>query len=226
MWIPKAEAAYFHVGEETRYVPSEAWTSTFVGHDDNFGSNYCIPRLYITAAQAQYVVSLYRDQVQYSGVEAETIAVNVLYSIRKSILPSTIPWLRRVQQAIDDQEVVLRTISVTRSEYIRHLKELVDWEFSQEDAGVCDSLASSLPDHLWMVELSLPELFPANLRKVGEILLNATVEPIPGTEASVYILARLPSSYIVGAGLDSDGTPNFTVGPSDLTSHTPVYSRN
>ena len=38
MWVPNAEPAYFHVGEETRYVPSESWVSTFVGHDDNFGS--------------------------------------------------------------------------------------------------------------------------------------------------------------------------------------------
>jgi len=45
-WVPNAEVAYFHVGEDTRYVPSEAWVSSFIGHDDNFGSNFCVPRLY------------------------------------------------------------------------------------------------------------------------------------------------------------------------------------
>ena len=42
-WAPAADKSYFKVGEKLKYVPSEYWTSSFLGHDDNFGPNYCVP---------------------------------------------------------------------------------------------------------------------------------------------------------------------------------------
>jgi hypothetical protein len=222
-WVPNADAAYFRIGEETRYIPSESWVSTFIGHDDNFGSNYAIPRLYITAEQAQYVLSLYPRFVRYSGVEAEALAVNMLYSVRKLIIPTDLPWHRRAMEAIDRQNVVLRPVAMLRENYIEHLREAEDWQGRKESNEVCEGLANSLPEHLWLVELSVPELFPANLRKIGEILLNAGDELNPGDEARAFILARLPGSYIIQAGTDESGTPQFNLGPSDLKSHTALY---
>jgi hypothetical protein len=90
---------------------------------------------------------------------------------------------------------------------------------------VYEGLATSLPDNLWMIELSVPELFPANLHKIGEILLNAAKEPIPNEEVQNFILARLPGGYILQAGTDETGTPKFTLGPSDIKSHTLLYSK-
>jgi len=49
-WVPNADISYFRIGEGVGYVPSESWTSSFIGHDDNFGPNFCIPRLYIGKA--------------------------------------------------------------------------------------------------------------------------------------------------------------------------------
>ena len=224
-WVPNAETAYFHVGDETKYIPSESWVSTFIGHDDNFGSNYCVSRLYITPEQAQYVVSLYQPNVRYGGVEAEAIAVNILYSVRKNMIPIDLPWHRRALDAIDNQRVVLRPLSVSKDEYVAHLRAAEDWQFAKESPEVCDGLASSLPDHLWMIELSIPELFPANLRKIGEILLNASSEPIPDNEIGNFILARIPADYILQAGTDDDGTPKFTLGPSTIKSHTSLFSK-
>ncbi len=224
LWVPNADSAYFHVGEETRYIPSESWLSSFVGHDDNFGSNYCIPRLYVTPEQAQYVVSLYRKSTCFSGVEAEAIAVNFLYSVRKSIVPSGNPWLRRFMRYVEAQQVVLRAVALTRAEYLKHLRAAEDWEGQREAAQTCQGMEAFLPEHLWMVEVSLPELFPANLRKLGEILLNASEMPAPDQDLSTYILARLPGRYFIFDGTISDGTPRFTIGPSSLTSHTALFS--
>src|SRR6185437_3386454 len=39
-WIPRAAFSYFILGQSTRYVPSESWVSTYIIHDDNWGSNY------------------------------------------------------------------------------------------------------------------------------------------------------------------------------------------
>jgi hypothetical protein len=222
-WVPNADATYFPIGEETRYIPSESWVSTFIGHDDNFGSNYAIPRLYVTADQAQYVLSLYPPFVRYSGVEAEALAVNMLYSVRKRIMPTDLPWHRRAMDAIGRQNVVLRPLAMLREDYVAHLSEAEDWQGNKESNEICEGLANSLPEHLWLVELSVPELFPANLRKIGEILLNAASEPNPEDEARVFILARLPGSYIIQAGTAEDGTPKFNLGPSNLKSHTALY---
>ena len=55
-WAPEADIAYFQVGRKLRYIPSENWTSSFLGHDDNFGPNFCVPRLYIQPKEVDYVV--------------------------------------------------------------------------------------------------------------------------------------------------------------------------
>lgn len=223
-WVPNAEATYFQIGDETKYIPSESWVSNFVGHDDNFGSNYAIPRVYITPEQAQYVASLYPRPVQYGGVEAEALAVNMLYSVRRKIIPSDLRWHRRAFTAINDQNIVLRPIVISREKYIRHLRDSVDWQQNRESNEVCDGLQTSLPDHLWLVELSVPELFSANLRKLGEILLDASIGLNSDDESRRFILARLPGSYIVQAGADNDGTPKFKFGPSEIKSHTALYT--
>jgi hypothetical protein len=221
-WVPNAESAYFHIGDETRYIPSESWVSTFLAHDDNFGSNYAIPRLYVTQDQAQYVCSLYPKFFRYGGVEAEALAVNMLYSVRKKMIPKDLPWHRRALEAIDEQKVVLRPIGLSKGEYLDHLRQVEDWQGHKEADNICDGWAKLLPDHLWLVELSVPELFPANLRKFGEILLNASIELDPADEARPFIFVRLPATYIAQERTPTNES-TFRVGESAIQSHTPLY---
>jgi hypothetical protein len=46
-WVPSAELSYFKVGPATKYIPSESWLNMYLIHDDNWGSNYCVPRQYL-----------------------------------------------------------------------------------------------------------------------------------------------------------------------------------
>lgn len=64
-WAPDADVAYFRIGEGVGYVPSESWTSSFLGHDDNFGPNFCIPRLYIGNDKVDYVVEIFKLGILY-----------------------------------------------------------------------------------------------------------------------------------------------------------------
>lgn len=80
-WAPDADVAYFRIGEEVGYVPSESWTSSFLAHDDNFGPNFCIPRLYIENEKVDYVVEIFKPGVAYGGVQAEALALHILYSL-------------------------------------------------------------------------------------------------------------------------------------------------
>lgn len=222
-WVPRAEAAYFHIGENTRYLPSESWVSSFIGHDDNFASNFCVPRLYIPPGQADYVAELFPSECVYSGTLAEAVAVDYLYSVLPELAGSPLPWLRRLVAYVQGQEVVLRAISVTADEYVRHWKRLRDWEGQAEDEALCDALEPYLPERLWMVEISVPELFPANLHKVGEIVLDAVQGMSTERDFRLFVFARVPGRLLLVRELSPDGTPSFASVPSSLQSHTPLY---
>jgi hypothetical protein len=79
-----------------------------------------------------------------------------------------------------------------------------------------------MPAMLWAVEISTPQLFPANERKLGEIVLDATQTLNMEDDSSlnkVFLLARLPGLYLLGGNINDD-IPQFTPVPSQLQSHT------
>ncbi len=79
-----------------------------------------------------------------------------------------------------------------------------------------------MPQFVWVVKISTPQLFPANERKLGEIVLDATQELDTQNESSinnVFIFARLPGTYLSGGEVSNEDT-HFTPVPSQLTSHT------
>jgi hypothetical protein len=227
-WAPEADVAYFRVGEKLGYVPSENWTSSFLGHDDNLGPNFCIPRLYIAPEKVDYVVELLKPGIMFGGAQAEALSLQFLYSVLNQlnqIAHSSNAWLERLAHYSHPniQRVVLRAIAVDRDTYIHHLKDERDWDgHSEPKGGVPDVLRRLLPKHLWIVEISIPQLFPANERKLGEIVLNGGVrlDPIKSS-SSPFLLARLPGLYF----FESPGKSKkqrFLVLQSDLASHLPV----
>jgi hypothetical protein len=222
-WVPHAEAAYFHVGENTRYLPSQAWSSSFIGHDDNFGSNFCVPRLYISPDQADYVAELLLDGCVYSGTIAEVVAVDYLYSILPELSWALLPWLRRLIEYVRQQKVVLRAICVSAEDYVRHWRRARDWEANAENPALCKIFRRLLPERLWMVEVSVPELFPANLRKVGEIILTAGERPTAQRDFRMFVCARVPGRLLLLRNVSAQGMPSFVSVPSLLLSHTPLF---
>jgi hypothetical protein len=222
-WVPNAEVAYFHVGERTRYLPSEAWVSSFIGHDDNFGSNFCVPRLYVTRAQAQYVAALQLPEVRSSGVSAEAVAVEYLYSLLPFLSATRVRWLQRLIHYASNQQVVLRALALKKQDYVAHLRHIRDWRYRAENEKLCRAIESFLPKMVWMVEVSVPELFPVNQRKLGEIVLDATHATAPKLDFSTYLIARFPGRFMLLKTVDVKGRPDFISIPSGLQSHTPLY---
>lgn len=165
-WVPNADMAYFHIGEQIGYISSECWTSSFLGHDDNFGPNFRIPRLYIEQDNVEYVVELFRSGIQYSGVQAEALALNFFYSIIPQIPYESNTWLSRLCKWAEVQQIILRAQSVNRTEYVEHLRTLRDWENNTEFGEMCQILQEEIPPMLWIVEISIPQLFATNERKL------------------------------------------------------------
>ena len=218
-WVSDAELFYFKTGE-IAYAPSENWTSSFIGHDDNFGPNLCVPKLYLTKKQVNYVVEIFRPGVKFSGAKAEIAAYQLFYSILQFIKrnPNINKWTYRAYLAFISKRIVLRTVSLEKSEYLESLKNLKDWENNSEDEKIIDFLAEHLPEYIWLTEFSLPQLFPANERKIGEIILDATQYLDSNNSQAVFLAARFPSNWYFP---NEDGT--FLSISSTLVSHTPNF---
>ena len=227
-WVPYAENDYFHVGDETRYIPSEAWVSSFIGHDDNFGSNFCVPRQYVKNSQVQYVMVVHRSGFKCSGAEAEAVAVEYLYSLMPSVLESgrQNEWTRRLAEYVEKQLVVLRALPLVRDEYVKHLRAMTDWQRRHEFEYLQTALGPALPEKLWMIEVSIPELFPANKRKIGCILLDGAKPMGDEVDFTCFLLARFPGLYLFFADFDADNNPQFAGIDSALESHVPLFVRS
>jgi hypothetical protein len=227
-WAPDADVAYFRVGENLRYLSSQYWTSSFLGHDDNFGPNVCVPRLYMRPDQVEYVAELLKPGVVICGVQAEALALQSLYSVLSEVDVSSNVWLERLAHyaAPESQQVVLRAVAPNKEVYIRHLKNNSDWEnnFERRDANIFEFLTAWLPKTLWVVEVSIPQLFPANERKLGEIVLNAGLLPtMDQPELAHLLFARLPSLYLFQLPQSGGRRRSFNV-ISSLKSHFPVLT--
>ena len=221
-WVPDADVAYFDVGGGIGYVPSESWTSSFLGHDDNFGPNLCVPRLYVRPEQADYVVELLHNEVAYSGLHAEAVSLLFLYSLHPHLLKNKNPWMKRLATAShpDVRRVVLRAVCVSKDTYLKHIREEKDWMGMQEYPKMTQILEGFLPKMLWVIEVSLPHLFPANEHKLGEILLNPFIafDSKNPVNYNLFLLARLPGRLFVLKSTSGE-KPSFLEAPSACESH-------
>lgn len=150
------------------------------------------------------------------------MALNILYSLLPSLAGEENRWIGRLIEWTRRQRVVFRAQAVSGVEYANHLRQLRDWEGNGENEDLCEMLEQEMPEMVWAVEISTPQLFPANERKLGEIVLDATQILDVESDSSlnkVFLLARLPSLYLLGGDISND-IPQFTPVPSRLTSHT------
>jgi len=222
-WAPDAEASYFNIGANYGYIPSESWTSSFLGHDDNFGMNFCIPRLYIKPAQVNYAVEILEHRALYGGMVAEALALGYIYSLYKE-LDSTNPWNKRLAYFASPgvQQVILRAVCVEKSVYINHLAHMEDWHGNKENPLLIPVLEKLRADLLWVVEVSVPQLFSANERKLGEVVLDAQKKRqqlvYDKFDFSSYIIARFPGKYFLLPAVNQHG-PAFCSIPSNIQSH-------
>lgn len=220
-WAPDADVAYFNIGGKVGYIPSSSWTSSFIGHDDNFGSNFCVPRLYMKPEDVQYVVEFCKKDVKYGGLIAEAQGLQFLYSIGPNLNTNN-PWSRRLTcySSRKIQRVVLRTLCVSRNQYVTHLKNILDSDGNREEKYFPEMLHDLLPDSVWIVEVSLPHLFPANEHKVGEIVLNAqnTRNKSKDADYGLFLIARFPEEYFLLKSVNQYG-PSFLRYPSNIKTH-------
>lgn len=238
-WVPNANLSYFRIGEGTIYIPSESWLSMFIAHDDNWGSNYCIPRHYLRPKShpappnqpapapgesvsqcVAHVISTMPKEVQLNPVRAEIIGADYLFSILPQIPINNNPWAQRLKFYAERHLLVLRPYLLDPAEYTAHLAKMKDWQNKTIRSQLVSALKANLTkERLWMIELSVPELFSANLRKVGEVLVRAEILPAVDRDLGSFVLARLPGYFALLAGGGTPSNPKFQFIPSGAEGH-------
>jgi hypothetical protein len=167
------------------------------------GQNYCLPRYYLPAMKqfdaagpsggrelhsehgVAVVISIRPMEAVSDGTNVQVGALPMLKQLFPE-LEAAGTWGQRVLRAVNNNTIILRTLLISGAEYVQHLHGLKDWSpdggqrATPEEIAVADKLAGGEP-LVWMVEFSIPELFPANLRKTGELILRADFRPqLPG----------------------------------------------
>lgn len=223
-WAAVADGDYFHVGEVIKHIPSDAWMGSFIVHDDNYGSNLCVQKTYLRADQANYALLLLPKGFRYTGIYAEAAGSYYFSSLVPALVVEDNMWLRRLLEYAVSRKLILRVVPVTLEGYIAHLKAARDWLGNQETAQVINQFGYIHTKQMWMVEVSVPDLFPTNKRKIGELLLDATRDFETEADFRLFVLARFPGAYLFFHGMAEDGEPRFIKLPSELRSHVPVLA--
>ncbi len=224
MWVVHAELSYFRIGNIS-YIPSDLWLSAYVVHDDNWGSNYCVPRHFLSSRQlckhlpagadrcamqshaVEYVIATLPSGVEVGSMDAEALGGPFLAGMLPQLPEPSEAWRDRLTLYAKDNLLVVRPVLVQSSEYLEHLGKLVGWDYSRIRPSTIQLLREwpDLPSGwVWMVELSIPELFSANRRKVGEVLIRA--DRAPGCGCENFVLARVPGYFAFPAGGAGDST--------------------
>ncbi len=231
-WAPRGDAAYFHVGERLKHISSESWMSSFLIHDDNFGSDFCLPKHFIPRRRVERIYALRPRGFAYNGVDAEATGSHLFSSLIPHLDESNHPWLRRLRGFVGDRdnpggsrrcELILRTVPVSREDYERELRRIRDRQDIAENPATIDELRVWLKPHMWMIEVSIPDLFSTNLRKLGELLLAADAPIDSDNLARTFIFARLPRAYLLPVAAETPGRFKFSIVASALDSHTPLF---
>ncbi len=224
-WVPSADFGYFAVGNTLSYIPSDYWLSMFIIHDDNFGSNYCLPKYYLDSKSKFTVyacITTLPKGVFLHGTGAEVAGADLTYPLVDQLPKRDLVWADRLRHYAKNKQIVIRPILVSLEDYLSHLRGISDWD-GNAIGGAIDDLrdifASWLSRYVWLVEISVPELFPANKRKLGEPLLIP--EGIPSlSHRERFVMARLPGHLAFWN--DSSGQ-SFMYKDIQMTGHTPLY---
>jgi hypothetical protein len=236
-WVPDADFSYFRIGK-TRYVPSESWLSMFVGHDDNWGSNICIPRHYLQGVgksnrrgsarnafrRVDLVLGTFPKGVRIDAITAEAIARDYLSPLLELYAQKNTDWGRRLLHSLKTSRIVLRPVLLSLREYLQHLELLTDWSGNRVGNSIHRQVSQqATPETLvWMIEVSLPNLFPANRRKVGEVLLFSQKEITPERNFHSFILGRVFGDFVLRKD-PKNLNSTFQLHTSSLASHVELY---
>lgn len=186
-WMSYSEKAYY--GQPESGLSTE-WVRRLVIQDDNFGPYTMIPteeldalcflvavplppHVYLTADEAipiaKYLLSPEAQQgnfieIAYQAVFKEAVRQNIVFH------PETHFWIEHLRSAAKAQNLVLRPRLVRGEDFIAEQAQTPAWSAFGPDFGS----KIVIPEHVWRIEISWPQVFCHQRLRVGELVLDAT----------------------------------------------------
>ena len=217
-WMPDAQRIYF--GNNFGYFPSEHYLSSYMIHDDNLGPYLCIPRHYLKQENFRAIFGIQCAATPLMPIQAETFGSLYLNWISKNLSSVGKDWYDRFTVFAQCGLLVLRTTLIQKPDYLKHLGTIRSREGKSFEPDLIAKFDSRLPDVMWMVEVSAPELFSCSRRKFGEVILSASMPLPPQIDLSLFLSARLPGIVLMNEG------GQFPVGTTTLEGHSELYTRS
>lgn len=219
-WHPQAIPEYAGPGS-AKYLPASAWIDHFLIHDDNLGPYYTLSSHaleYDPDVRAHWIIAIRKQTPNLTATGAEAIAAVMLTNMLPQLATSSSGrWFDYITQ--NTWRYVLRTILMTREDYIAHLQGAQGHDGTKAKPEELAGLAG-LPERIWMVEFSLPSLFTGNRAKLGEVLLTA--DPVEPEEMDdVFLGLRTPNLLL----LKDSATGAMIQSDCSLQAHSPIFRR-
>ncbi|MFL6844111.1 MAG: hypothetical protein ACJ8ER_04440 [Allosphingosinicella sp.] len=225
-WHPQAIPAYAGPASAL-YYPASSWIDHFLIHDDNFGPYYTLSSsaLEFKKEVSAHTIIAIRDNPigtasQFAEANTASQLANLLPTLSKLGSGRWFDYLTAKQR-----KYVLRTILVTKEEYLTHLRTARGHDGSRMSSSEVRPF-KNLPDRFWMVEFSLPPLFTGNHSKLGEAIVSVDKVAESPDDASILAL-RLPALALLaeGAGplMPHTCSLNSHIGIFQLKAHPEVW---
>ncbi|MCK1351523.1 hypothetical protein IVB56_10480 [Bradyrhizobium sp. CW7] len=200
--------------DQASFFSSSQWIDHVIIHDTELGPYFCMSRAWLAQELGRgpksrikprlVIAPIWTKQVNVSPVYAEQLAgASLGFWVRRiaQVNAGTGRWWDYLSQ--NGSHAVLRTTLISSQDYQSHLQKLDDKIQSSEPvptwitpgegrAESFDSFMRSLPDNFWICEISLPQLYGGNRKKLGEILLDPRNQSL----AEAILAIRLPSRAV------------------------------
>jgi hypothetical protein len=176
--------------------------------------------------------------------QAGRLLLDSVYSLHQKSMPEK--WRRRLDERWGingntnqrNKDLVLRTQLVRKSDYVRHIECQRD-HLGQASglskthvAAVSQAFERETNSCVWLVEITIPELFTANVGKVGEMILplehadgGIVAEKIATIKSGEVIESPPLASRFFGSLITYETGGYFTRHALKYRSHTPLFVR-
>jgi hypothetical protein len=172
-WEPEARRGYGNY-PITPYIPTAEWCCHYIISDDNYGMYGTLPteslRNFIvpTKNPNQHVsmaISIVPRDVALPGYHAEQLA---MYKAKYLINNVSLKQPRKWHDRMKGKDIVCRTLLLTKNVYLEFIRSHND-KITEEQEKCLDSL----PEYVWVSEVSLPNIFTGNKHKLGDVVIRA-----------------------------------------------------
>jgi hypothetical protein len=217
-WIPEARHGYgsFPISP---YISTSAWVDHFIVNDDNYGMyvtlpteplrNILVPK-FNPNLHAALAIGLVPTDVTISGYAVEQSAASLARKLVNLITPAPANrWLLLLKEMLKEtgdsrergQHLVCRTLLRSKENYLEVMNNVTDDQEHPLAEAEKQLLENSLPSRFWVTEITVPNLYTGNKRKLGDIVTATAVNEQQYLSGEMFHFCWLPGISLSGPGL-------------------------